>query len=50
MGAKQSQLTPSDVSQLLHNTNLTEQEIREFHKEFMKSHPKGRLTKQDVTK
>jgi len=50
MGAKQSQLTPSDVSQLLHNSNLSEQEIREFHKEFLKSHPKGRMTKVDVTK
>jgi len=50
MGAKQSQLTPNDVNQLLHNTNLSEQEIREFHKEFLKSHPKGRMTKQDVTK
>jgi len=50
MGAKQSQLTPNDVNQLLHNTDLSEQEIREFHKEFLKAHPKGRLTKQDVTK
>jgi len=50
MGAKQSQLTPNDVSQLLHNTHLSEQEIREFHKDFLKSHPKGRMTKQDVTK
>jgi len=50
MGAKQSQLTPSDVSQLLHSTDLSEQEIREFHKEFVKSHPKGRLTKLDVSK
>ena len=50
MGAKQSQLTPSDVSQLLHKTDLSEQEIREFHKDFQKSYPKGRLTKVDVTK
>jgi len=50
MGAKQSQLTPSDVSQLLHSTDLSEQEIKEFHKDFLKTYPKGRLTKQDVAK
>jgi len=50
MGAKQSQLTPSDVNQLLHQSNLSEQEIKEFYKDFKKQYPKGRLTKQDVTK
>jgi len=50
MGAKQSQLSPSDVSQLLHSTDLTEQEIKDFYNDFKKSYPKGRLTKQDVAK
>jgi len=50
MGAKQSQLTPNDVSQLLHSTNLSEQEIRDFHKEWLKSHKKGRMTKVELEK
>jgi len=48
MGAKQSQLSPNDLQELQHSTNLSEQEIQDFHKDFRKSYPKGRLTKANV--
>jgi len=50
MGAKQSQLTPSDLNTLKQETHLTEKEIQDFYKEFKKTSPKGRIGKEEMIK
>lgn len=50
MGGKGSKLTPKDLKDLRGQTNFSEAEIREFHKEFMKNNRDGKITKDELIK
>jgi len=50
MGGKGSKLTPKDLKELGAQTNFTEEEIKLFHKDFMKEHRNGKVTKDEIIK
>ena len=50
MGDKQSVLNPEKLSKLSQETRLTEEEINEWHKGFIKTCPSGRLKKAEFQK
>jgi len=50
MGQKASQLKLTDIYQLRNETLFTESEIKEFHRDFLKHHPSGKMTEEDLQK
>jgi len=50
MGQKQSALTSQQISDMRCMTHLSQEDILNFHKEFLKDYPKGKLTKADMKK
>lgn len=47
MGNKKSKMTNDMTSKLLEQTKFTEQELKQWHKGFMKDCPSGKLTKEE---
>jgi len=50
MGNKQSNSNPLDLGELKDQTKLNEENIAEYHDEFLQRYPKGRITKDEMKK
>ena len=50
MGGKESKLNPTDLSDLVKNTEFTQREIKDWFKGFQQDYPNGYLTKEEFMK